>query len=118
MSTTITWTLGELIAKGRKEAGLDQKQLAERAGIARNSLSNYETGRSVPPFDVAVRIALICGVDLDWFATAVNDETPANGEGFGNARLEGFEPPTFWSVARSLELVVLWQSLDSNEVAR
>ena len=75
MSMTITWTLGELIAKARRDAGLDQPTLARAAKIARSSLSNYETGRSVPPFDVMVRIALVTGVSLEWLATAVNAET-------------------------------------------
>lgn len=101
MSMMILWTLGELLAKARKDAGFDQSQLAAAVGIARNSLSNYETGRSVPPFDVAARIASACGVSLEWLATAVNTEVPAaSATGTSSlsqhsARLEGLEPPTF-----------------------
>ncbi|WP_082297482.1 helix-turn-helix domain-containing protein [Microbacterium sp. GCS4] len=97
MSMTMTWTLGEHIAKARKDAGLDQTQLAKAVGIARNSLSNYETGRSVPPFDVAVRIATACGVGLDWFASAVNAETAPTEVGAvsDSVRPKGLEPLTF-----------------------
>ncbi|WP_372457108.1 helix-turn-helix domain-containing protein [Microbacterium allomyrinae] len=62
------WTLGELLAKWRKDAGLDQTQMAERVGVARNSISNYENGRSVPTFDVVARIAHVTGGSLDWLA--------------------------------------------------
>lgn len=101
---TTTWTLGELLAKARKDAGFDQLQLAHAVGIARNSLSNYETGRSVPPFDVAARIASACGVSLEWLATAVNAETaPAEADAVSllsqhSVRPKRLELPTFWLV--------------------
>lgn len=102
MSMTVTWTLGELIAKARKDAELEQKELAEASRIARTSLSNYETGRSVPPFDVMVRIASVCGVPLEWFAQAVNDKT-ATAEAVTvsvlsqhSVRPKRLELPTFW----------------------
>ncbi|WP_179516238.1 helix-turn-helix domain-containing protein [Microbacterium sp. JAI119] len=101
MSMTVTWTLGELLAKARKDAGLDQTQLAAAVGVARNSLSNYETGRSMPQFDVTARIAAACGVSLEWLATGVNAET-ASTEAEAvpslsqhSVRPKGLEPLTF-----------------------
>ncbi|MEU1293022.1 helix-turn-helix domain-containing protein [Streptomyces sp. NPDC005840] len=37
--------LGEWIALRRKELGMDQKQLAEVAGVSENTIGNYERGR-------------------------------------------------------------------------
>lgn len=37
--------LGEWIAVRRRELGLDQKQLAEAAGVSENTIGNYERGR-------------------------------------------------------------------------
>ncbi|RBO72779.1 helix-turn-helix domain-containing protein [Microbacterium sp. H6] len=101
MSMTVTWTLGELLAKARKDAGLDQTQLAAAVGVARNSLSNYETGRSMPQFDVTARIAAACGVSLEWLATGVNAETASteveavSSLSQHSVRPKGLEPLTF-----------------------
>ncbi|EQM75935.1 helix-turn-helix domain-containing protein, partial [Microbacterium maritypicum] len=69
MSMTVTWTLGEILAKLRKDAGMDQLSMAKRVGIARNTLSNYETDKNIPPFDVVVRWAAVTGASLDWLAS-------------------------------------------------
>ncbi|MFS0714087.1 helix-turn-helix transcriptional regulator [Microbacterium sp. 2P01SA-2] len=103
MSMTITWTLGEILSKVRRDAGLDQATLAATVGIARNSLSNYERGRSVPPFDVAVRIAAACDVPLEVLASVIAAETttaPAEAEAVDSlsqhsVRPKGLEPLTF-----------------------
>lgn len=106
MSTTTTWTLGELIAKARRDARLEQTDLADAIGVSRNTVSNYERGRSMPPLDVAARIAVVCGVSIEWLAsTAVETTTaPAEAEAVGSlsqhsVRPKGLEPLTFWLVA-------------------
>lgn len=117
----MTWTLGEHLAKARKDAALDQVELSKRVGIARNSLSNYETGRSVPPFDVAVRIAVVCGVSLEWLAEAVALDSQSEGWEFESLRAHtvlrqcdprcnsdgGFVVP-FWTDERAISLTNLW----------
>lgn len=42
---------------------------AEVAGKSTDTLLAYETGRSVPPFDVLTRLAALKDVRLDWLAT-------------------------------------------------
>ena len=76
MSETLTptFTLGERLRKARTDARLDQVELAERLGIARNTLSNYETGRSVPTFDIAYHWARMTAVSLDWLADGMAAE--------------------------------------------
>ena len=81
-TTRPTFTVGELLKKARIDAGLDQGQLARALGVARNTVSNYETGRSIPTLDVAVNWARVTGVPLEWLAEGV-------------VRPEGLEPPTF-----------------------
>jgi DNA-binding XRE family transcriptional regulator len=41
-------TIGDLIIAYRKEAGLTQRQLAVKAGIARKWLGRWERGRAMP----------------------------------------------------------------------
>lgn len=66
-------TLGERLKKARVDSGVDQIELAFRLGIARNTLSGYETNRSVPPFDVVIEWAQLTMVKLDWFADAYSN---------------------------------------------
>lgn len=40
--------LGENIRKYRKEAGLDQKELADKLGVTMQAVSSWETGRTEP----------------------------------------------------------------------
>ncbi|MFJ3394015.1 helix-turn-helix domain-containing protein [Leifsonia aquatica] len=90
-----TWTLADRLKKARLLSGLDQATLADRLGIARNSISNYETGRSEPNASTFVRWASATGVSLEWLAEGVNATTPAEAGAADWVRHEGFEPPTF-----------------------
>lgn len=49
--------MGEIISRRRKNLGLSQKQLAERAGIDRAYLSHLETGRTNPSIEVFMKVA-------------------------------------------------------------
>lgn len=40
--------IGERIRKCRESKGLSQQQLGDEIGVAQNTISNYECGRSVP----------------------------------------------------------------------
>lgn len=48
---------GEEIKKERKKQNLTQKELAEKSGISRNALINYEAGTRIPPIDIQLKIA-------------------------------------------------------------
>ena len=74
-------------------AGLDQAQLAERLGISRNSVSNYETGKTELGATTFVRWAEETGATLEWLAEGIHAKAPA--EAGADVRHEGFEPPTF-----------------------
>lgn len=50
-------TTGELIRKCRKEAGLTQKELGERAGIAEPTIRKYESNRLNPKIETLQKIA-------------------------------------------------------------
>lgn len=74
----------------RVGAGLDQQTMADALGVNRATVSMWETGRTEPSASKFVRWAELVGQPLDWLA-----------QGF-KVRPEGFEPPTFWSVAAPL----------------
>lgn len=57
-------TTGQMIQIIRKEKRLTQAQLAERAGIAVNSLRLYEAGKRSPKMEVLERIASALSVNV------------------------------------------------------
>ena len=66
-----TWTLVERLRKSRMLADLDQDQIASAIGVARNTVSNWERGRSEPSASAFVRWARVTGVTLEWLAEGV-----------------------------------------------
>ena len=62
------WTLGDRMRKARETAGLKQAELAERIGIGRSSIVNYESGRADPSRPVLLSWALATGVAYEWLA--------------------------------------------------
>lgn len=59
------------LRKGRK---LTQEQAAEKLGITRATVSNYEVGRRSPHISELKRIADFYGVGLDYFGLVPTDE--------------------------------------------
>lgn len=55
-------TTGELIRKYRKEAGLTQKELGSRSGIAEPTIRKYESNRLKPKIETIRKIANALGV--------------------------------------------------------
>lgn len=59
------------LRKGRK---LTQEQAAEKLGITRATVSNYEVGRRHPHVSELKRLAEFYGVGLDYFGVVPTDE--------------------------------------------
>jgi transcriptional regulator with XRE-family HTH domain len=55
---------GALILRARREAGMNQAELARRTGIHSSVLSAYEHGRRQPSVAALARIAWACGQEL------------------------------------------------------
>lgn len=60
------WTLGERLRKAREDTSLSQTEWADRVGVSRRSVSNYESGVSTPSRPVMLAWAMAAGVRLDW----------------------------------------------------
>lgn len=63
------WTLGERLAKARREAGLEQADMAKEIGLSRVTIGNYETGTTNPQKPTVLLWAAITGVDAGWLLT-------------------------------------------------
>lgn len=59
------------LRKGRK---LTQQEAADKLGLTRATISNYEVGRRSPHLSELKRIAEFYGVGLDYFGIAPADE--------------------------------------------
>lgn len=70
MSIDIGRSLQQL-RKGRK---LTQQELADKLGVTRATVSNYEVGRRTPHLQELKRIAEFFGVGLEYFGVVESDE--------------------------------------------
>lgn len=71
--------MNERIKQLRKVLGLTQQEFAERIGIKRNAVANYETGRNEPIGSVVNLICKEYNVNPDWLSNGAGDMfvTPA-----------------------------------------
>ena len=56
--------IGIFLQQLRKEKGLTQEQLAEMTGVARRTVSRWETGNNLPDIDILIRLSDLYAVDL------------------------------------------------------
>lgn len=61
--------MNERLKKLRKELDMTQQEFADRIGIKRNSLANYETGRNTPIDAIIVSICREFNVNENWLRT-------------------------------------------------
>ena len=55
---------GKFLQELRKEKGLTQEQLAEQMGVARRTVSRWETGSNAPDLDILIDLSDFYEVDL------------------------------------------------------
>ena len=56
--------VGKNIRKQRVQQGMSQESLAEKLHVSRQTVSNYETGKSYPDIDMLVNIAEVLQVEI------------------------------------------------------
>ncbi len=56
--------IGKYLQERRKEKGLTQEQLAEHVGVARRTISRWETGSNMPDLDILIELSDFYDVDL------------------------------------------------------
>lgn len=63
-------TVADRIRKARRLAGITQLQLAEKIGLQRSSVANWESNAgNMPSGDRLARLAKVCKVSYEWLAT-------------------------------------------------
>lgn len=66
--------IGKKLKQLRKEKGLTQEEAAERLGLTRSTISNYEIGRRSPHIKDLQTIGEFYGAGLEFFGVTQTDE--------------------------------------------
>ena len=56
--------IGKFLQELRKEKGLTQEQLGEKLGVARRTVSRWETGNNMPDLDLLIELSDLYDVGL------------------------------------------------------
>lgn len=75
MKNEVSRLLGPRIAALRKEAGLNQQELAARLGVSASAIGMYEQGRREPSAQTLIAMAEIFNVSTDFLLTG-RSQTP------------------------------------------
>lgn len=59
--------IGKRIVEARQMLGLTQTEFGQRLGVAKQTLANWEHGRSLPDIIMLTHIASTCGMKVDEF---------------------------------------------------
>lgn len=65
--------MNERLKELRKQIGLTQQQFADRIGIKRNTIANYEIGRNVPVDSIIVLICREFNVNENWLRNGTGE---------------------------------------------
>lgn len=115
MMNVLNDTLGGRLAAARRLAGLDQLEIGNYVGASRPTVSKWERGITEPTVSQLMLWAQMTNQSVEAIldGLVVNSETPAaSATGVSilsqhSVRHEGFEPPTFCSVAIDAEYEAL-----------
>lgn len=77
---TFVKEIGNRIAILRRDAGLNQEQLAKHIHVCTSAIGMYEQGRRIPGVDVMVAIAEYFDVSLDYLITGHEKKFWTNGK--------------------------------------
>lgn len=65
-------TIGELLKKARLDAGMTQKELAEKCGMADSAIRKYESGKVIPKINTVKKIAT--ALNVPWYELYPGEE--------------------------------------------
>lgn len=68
MDNAEVFDFGMRLKKLRESKKLSQEKLAKRVGVSKATIYRYEGNTQVPPFDVAIKIAITLGTTVDYLA--------------------------------------------------
>ncbi|MGP5928885.1 helix-turn-helix transcriptional regulator [Corynebacterium glyciniphilum] len=85
--------MGTRCMMARNYSDLEIQELADLTGLSRNTIRNYEKGRTIPRRPALILISFATGVDLEWLETGKTPD-PDGPVGGSEVRHQGLEPRT------------------------
>ncbi len=64
----------------REDHDMTQDDVVRKMGMHKTTYTNYEQGKREIPFEVAIRLATIYNVSLDYIAELIDEPVAINGE--------------------------------------
>lgn len=64
----------------REDHDLTQQKLVEMLDMHKTTYTNYEQGKREIPFELAIRLAILYNVSLDYIAGLSNTPSPLSGD--------------------------------------
>ncbi|HWA67244.1 MAG TPA: helix-turn-helix transcriptional regulator [Mycobacteriales bacterium] len=86
------WTIGDRLRKARETTNLDRQAFATDLGIARNTLTKYETGDRLPPRPLLIAWCVRTGVSMTWVMTGNAADPSPDGDGWRARRDSNPQP--------------------------
>lgn len=74
---TPDWTLGDRLAKARRQGGVSVETMALALGVSRKTVNNYEADRTPVRVGVIRVWAMQCGVPFEWLNTGSDQGKPS-----------------------------------------
>ena len=57
----------------REDADLNQTQIAKMFNVGQKTVSNWESGRNEPPYDILIKYSLYFNVSIDYILGVTNN---------------------------------------------
>ena len=112
-------SIGEVIRKYRKEAGLTQEEMANRLGVTTPAVNKWENGNSKPDIELLAPIARLLHISLDTLMSFHEELTPSEIDAIVRELdnifvTEGFEKAYEWAKEKIKEYpncnMLIWQT--------
>jgi len=87
-----TTEIGMRLIQFRKSLGFSQVQIAERADVSRVYITQIETGKTNPSYNVIFNLITKCNLSIDWLITGKGDMTFEATESIANKLLDFYFP--------------------------
>lgn len=100
-------TLGERLAKLRKEKGLSQEEVADKINVTRQTVSKWELDQSLPDFDRIMPLCKLYGISSDELLTGNIEQKNENLDDVNSERAIEVRRKKAITVSISLVLFVL-----------